>query len=186
MRMLTTVLASVCCVGAAHANPYDDPVYDAADYAATAYYRVDFGYAGGHAPRHLLGLKMANERADAQGAPALLRAEWAPSGALAALSITGLELGRTLLVNRANGSNDDALVSTEVEDPSCTGIGSPRADCVREGWKREVHKASWFKSTFGDLSWPELITAAAAIGIVVAGAVSAGSDDAGPNTGASP
>lgn len=187
MRTWVLIAVSACVSSVATvagANPYDAPEYRSGDYAATAYYRVSFGGEGPLAARQFLGLKMANERADAQGAPALVRAEWTSQGALTGLSLTGLKLGQTRWM--AQQSGDEALLMVEEADATCTGVGQPRGDCARDGFKRVVKKQGFFTQMFGDLGLPELITAAAAIGIVIVSAVAAGDDDSGSNTGAGP
>lgn len=185
MRAFVLILAASCCVGVAKANPYDTPDYRSSDYAATAYYRIDLG-VNANAPRHVLGLRMANERADQNGAPALLRAEWTPSLQLSALSLSGLTLGRTRLVNGVDPVSNETLVLTEVDDPSCTATGVPRIDCTRAGFKQVTRKVGWLRSMFGDLSVAEMLTVAATLSIVAIGAYAASSDDGSNRSGASP
>lgn len=185
MRKLVLILTAICCVGVANANPYDTPDYRSSDYAATAYYRIDLGATTG-APRHVLGLSMANERAGQAGAPSLLRAEWTPSLQLSSLALSGLELRQMNLIAGVDEVSDSTPVLTEVEDPTCTGAGLPRADCSRLGFKEVVRDVGWFRSMFGDLSLAQLLTVAATAGIVVIGAYAAASDDGSNNSGASP
>lgn len=185
MRALVLILAASCCVGVANANPYDRPDYRSSDYAATAYYRIDLG-VNASAPRHVLGLRMANERADQNGAPALLRAEWTPSLQLSALSLSGLTLGRRVLVNGVDTVSDDTLVLTEVEDLSCTATGVPHIDCTRAGFQQVTRKVGWLRSMFNDLTVVEMLTVVATVGIVAIGAYAASSDDGSNRSGASP
>lgn len=94
--MRTKILAAVLLVvsGAAAAGDelYGEArYYDSSVYAAQAFYRMSFGSGSEAAPRHVLGLRMDNERALHLGAPSLLKTEVDFSGNSKVL-MNGLDL----------------------------------------------------------------------------------------------
>lgn len=82
----------------------DSRLYDSSDYSAQAYYRLNFGQAGVAQSRHVLGFQTVNQRADAQGAPALFKAELNGSG-LPQVSMNGVNVTRALLAAQQNDGN---------------------------------------------------------------------------------
>jgi hypothetical protein len=85
--------------GTAAAGDLAEPrSYEANDYSAQVYYRLDFG---GHGPRtQSLGLRFDNERAAAAGAPALLAARFGAQG-MDQLKLNGVDLRGAMLSSNA-------------------------------------------------------------------------------------
>jgi hypothetical protein len=97
---LGLVLAAVA-GSAAAGDLADRRDYDANDYSAQVYYRVDFGGVRGQAPS--VGLRFDNERAAAAGAPSLLQASFGAQG-VQRVALSGVDLrGAMLSANEGAG-----------------------------------------------------------------------------------
>jgi len=85
--------------GTAAAGDLAEPrTYEAGDYSAQVYYRLDFG---GNSPQtQSVGLRFDNERAAAAGAPALLAARFGAQG-MDQLKVNGVDLRGAMLSSNA-------------------------------------------------------------------------------------
>jgi hypothetical protein len=101
MRHWTLSLLLAGTMGTAAAGPLDDRTdagaYDASDFSAQVFYRVEFGGVADRAQR--LGFRVDNERAAAYGAPSLFMTQLSGQG-LEKLQLHGLELRNTLLARQ--------------------------------------------------------------------------------------
>lgn len=94
--------------------------YDAGDYSAQVYYRVDFGGVRGH--DQSLGLRFDNERATAAGAPALFQARFGAQG-LDRLAVSGVDLrGAMLSSNQSGGGFFSAMTPAQWIALGFTGL----------------------------------------------------------------
>lgn len=107
MRISGLLVLLVTFCGAASAGDLAEPrTYEANDYSAQVYYRLDFG--GSSRQSQSLGLRFDNERVAAAGAPALLAANFGEQG-LARLAVNGVDLRGAML--SSNQSADDGFFS---------------------------------------------------------------------------
>lgn len=170
MRNGIWALGFLAAAGTATAeDSLSDPalLHDSSDYAAQAYYRFSFGAIGSVPSRHRLGFTMVNERAHAQGAPALFKAEL-NSGGLPQVALNGVNITQVLLAAR------------QTSEPSQQGETGEQSEDRRKG-------SGWFggDGLLGGLTTGEAITVIAAIVIVGFGTYEATQDDP-PATGAGP
>ena len=88
--------------GAVSAGDLAEPrTYDANDYSAQVYYRLDFGGTSRH--YQSVGLRLDNQRVAAAGAPSLLAARFGGQG-LDQLALNGVDLrGAMLSSNQSSG-----------------------------------------------------------------------------------
>lgn len=90
--------------GAAAGDIYDDArYYDSSDYAAQAYYRLDFGTTSQFQTRHVVGFRMDNERGMRLGLPSVVKTEFSSDG-LQRLALNGMDLRGMLMANGATGN----------------------------------------------------------------------------------
>jgi hypothetical protein len=99
ISVLGVVLATFAGAASAGDLEYvDQRYYDSNDYAARAYYRVDFG--GTQRTTQSLGLRFDNERALSNGAPSMLHVTYGELG-LGKISLNGFDVrGAALAANQ--------------------------------------------------------------------------------------
>jgi hypothetical protein len=96
---ITALVVLLGFAGTAVAGDLAEPrTYEANDYSAQVYYRLDFG--GDHRQAQSLGLRFDNQRAAAAGAPALLAARFGAQG-LDQLALNGVDLRGAMLASNA-------------------------------------------------------------------------------------
>jgi hypothetical protein len=127
--ILAAALLVVSGTAAAGDDVFDEARhYDSSDYAAQAFYRMDFGGVSGIAPRHVLGFRMDNERALHRGAPSLLKTEFDSAGASKIL-MNGVDLkGIALAASQSEGGLFAGMTIGEIATLSAVvvvlGIGT--------------------------------------------------------------
>jgi len=90
--------------GAAAGDIYDDArYYDSSDYAAQAYYRLDFGTTSQFQTRHVVGFRMDNERGMRLGLPSVVKTEFGSDG-VNRIAMNGMDLTGLTLANGAAGN----------------------------------------------------------------------------------
>lgn len=100
--------------GAAAGDIYDDArYYDSSDYAAQAYYRLDFGTSSQFQTRHVVGFRMDNERGMRLGLPSVVKTEFGSDGSQR-LALNGMDLSGMLVANGVTGSWWGDLTTGEI------------------------------------------------------------------------